>query len=133
MRWAVCWLVAIGFFGGLYFVPLNAFLQERAGNQEKGRILATNNFVNTAGMLLASGVLWLLHDRLHWRASYILGVLGMATLLATLYVVHILRANSLRFLLLGLVKVLLPHSCFRIREDSRQRRRATGFESRFLC
>src|SRR5205085_8488186 len=33
--WAVCWLVAVGFFGGLYFVPLNAFLQERAGNQEK--------------------------------------------------------------------------------------------------
>jgi acyl-[acyl-carrier-protein]-phospholipid O-acyltransferase/long-chain-fatty-acid--[acyl-carrier-protein] ligase len=109
-EWAMCWLVAIGFFGGLYFVPLNAFLQERAGNQEKGRVLATNNFVNTAGMLLASGVLWVLHDRLHWRASYIIGVLGIATLLATLYVAHILRANSLRFLLLGLAKV-----CFRIR------------------
>src|SRR5690242_14649509 len=90
--WAMCWLVAVGFFGGMYFVPLNAFLQERAGNQEKGLVLATNNFVNTSGMLLASGVLWLLHDRLHWRASYILGTLGIATLLATLYVVHILRA-----------------------------------------
>ncbi|MGI8958655.1 MAG: acyl-[ACP]--phospholipid O-acyltransferase [Bryobacteraceae bacterium] len=108
--WAMGWLVAIGFFGGLYFVPLNAFLQERAGSQEKGRVLATNNFVNTAGMLLASGVLWLLHDRLHWPASYIIGVLGIATLLATLYVVHVLRANSLRFLLLALTKV-----CFRIR------------------
>lgn len=108
--WAMCWLIVIGFFGGLYFVPLNAFLQERAGNQEKGRVLATNNFANTAGMLLASGVLWVLHDRLHWRASYIIGVLGIATLAATLYVVHVLRANSLRFLLLGLAKL-----CFRIR------------------
>jgi acyl-[acyl-carrier-protein]-phospholipid O-acyltransferase / long-chain-fatty-acid--[acyl-carrier-protein] ligase len=119
--WAMCWLVAVGFFAGLYFVPLNAFLQERAGNQEKGRLLATNNFVNTAGMLLASGVLWLLHDRLHWRASYILGTLGMATLLATVYVVHILRANSLRFLLLALTRV-----CFRIRVIGRENIPASG-------
>jgi acyl-[acyl-carrier-protein]-phospholipid O-acyltransferase/long-chain-fatty-acid--[acyl-carrier-protein] ligase len=119
--WAMCWLVAVGFFGGLYFVPLNAFLQERAGNQEKGRLLATNNFVNTSGMLLASGVLWVLHDRLHWRASYIIGALGMATLLATLYVVHILRANSLRFLLLGLTR-----ACFRIRVLGAEKIPASG-------
>jgi acyl-[acyl-carrier-protein]-phospholipid O-acyltransferase/long-chain-fatty-acid--[acyl-carrier-protein] ligase len=119
--WAVCWLVAIGFFGGLFFVPLNAFLQERAGNQEKGRLLATNSFVNTAGMLLASAVLWLLHDRLHWPASYILGILGAGTLFATLYVVHILRANSLRFLLLGLARM-----CFRIRVVGAENIPATG-------
>jgi acyl-[acyl-carrier-protein]-phospholipid O-acyltransferase / long-chain-fatty-acid--[acyl-carrier-protein] ligase len=119
--WAMCWLVAVGFFGGIYFVPLNAFLQERAGSQEKGRVLATNNFVNTSGMLLASGILWLLHDRLHWRASYILGTLGIATLLATLYVVHTLRANSLRFLLLALTRV-----CFRIRVIGRENIPASG-------
>ncbi len=103
--WALCWLILIGISGGLYFVPLNAFLQERAGNQEKGRLLATNNFLNTAGMLLASALLWLLHDRFHWPAHYILGALGIATLLATFYVVSILQANSLRFLILGLIRI----------------------------
>ncbi|MBV9300741.1 MAG: MFS transporter [Acidobacteriaceae bacterium] len=108
--WATIWLVAIGVSGGLFFVPLNAFLQERAGNQEKGRILATNNFLNTAGMLLASGMLSLLHDRVHWPASYILGALGLVTLLATLYVLYTLLANSLRLLLFALIKV-----AFRVR------------------
>ena len=72
---AMCWLVSIGFAGGLFFVPLNAFLQERAGVQEKGRLLATNNFVNMLGILLASGGLSLLHDRLHWSPSVIIGAL----------------------------------------------------------
>ena len=78
--------------------------------QEKGRILATNNFLNTAGMLLASGLLSLLHDRLHWPASYILGVLGVFTLLATLYITYVLTANSLRLLLLAAVRLV-----FRVR------------------
>ncbi len=108
--WSACWLVAIGFSGGLFFVPLNAFLQERSADREKGRMLATNNFLNTLGMLLASGVLWLLHDQLHWAANYIICALGLATLLATVYVTSILPANSLRLFLLSLTRVL-----FRIR------------------
>ncbi len=103
--WAICWLIAIGISGGLYFVPLNAFLQERAGNQEKGRLLATNNFLNTAGMLLASAILWALHDRLHWPSTYILGALGAVTLAATLYVLYVLQANALRLLILGLIRI----------------------------
>ncbi len=53
---ALLWLAAIGFSGGLFAVPLNAFLQDVAGAAEKGRILATNNFVNMVGVILASGI-----------------------------------------------------------------------------
>ncbi len=60
-------------------------------------------------MLLASAVLWLLHDQLHWAANYIIGALGVATLLATIYVTSILPANSLRLFLLGLTRVLFPN------------------------
>lgn len=119
--WVACWLVAIGVSGGLFFVPLNAFLQERAGNQEKGRLLATNNFLNSFGIILASPVLWGLHDHLHWRASYIIGALGVATLFATVYVLHILQANSLRLFLLAMVRIL-----FRIRVIGAERIPATG-------
>ena len=39
-------LTLVGFFGGLFAVPLNALLQQRSGGQEKGRLMATNNFMN---------------------------------------------------------------------------------------
>ena len=53
---ALVWLAGVGFAGGLFAVPLNAFLQEHADAKEKGRIMATNNFVNMVGVILASGV-----------------------------------------------------------------------------
>lgn len=101
-EWTLIWLVAAGFAGGLFFVPLNAFLQERSGDQEKGRMLAVNNFVNTIGMLLAAGLLSLLHDTFHWSASVILAALGVLTLVATVYVVAVLPANLLRLILFGI-------------------------------
>lgn len=106
----MCWLIAIGFSGGLFFVPLNAFLQERAGAREKGRLLATNNFVNMLGILLASAVLWLLHDQLHWSASAIIAALGLVTVIATIYIVFVVPAEVLRLFLFGLSRAI-----FRIR------------------
>lgn len=76
----VC-LSVIGFSGGLFIVPLNAYLQERAAPEQKGRVLATNNFLNMLGVILASGVLYLLHDMLHWTPGAIMGLLGVATVM----------------------------------------------------
>ena len=53
-------LTLVGFFGGLFAVPLNALLQQRSGGQEKGRLMATNNFLNMVAIMLASGALSLL-------------------------------------------------------------------------
>ncbi len=55
-------LTLVGFFGGLFAVPLNALLQQRSGDQEKGRLMATNNFLNMVGIMLASAALWLCRD-----------------------------------------------------------------------
>src|ERR1044072_7704123 len=33
-------LTMVGFFGGLFAVPLNALLQQRSGGDEKGRLMA---------------------------------------------------------------------------------------------
>src|SRR5579884_22724 len=117
----LCWLVSVGFSGGLFFVPLNAFLQERAGVQEKGRLLATNNFVNMLGILLASAVLWLLHDELHWSAGTIIAALGLVTIAATIYIVSVLPAEILRLLLFGLSRAM-----FRVRVIGADRIPATG-------
>jgi acyl-[acyl-carrier-protein]-phospholipid O-acyltransferase/long-chain-fatty-acid--[acyl-carrier-protein] ligase len=103
--WALMWLVGIGFGGGLFAVPLNAYLQEHAGTEEKGRIIATNNFINMVGVILASGVLWFLHDLIHWNAAVITLALGITTLVMTIFVVQQVPDRSLRFVLWCLLKI----------------------------
>jgi acyl-[acyl-carrier-protein]-phospholipid O-acyltransferase/long-chain-fatty-acid--[acyl-carrier-protein] ligase len=95
---SVVWLAVAGFAGGLFIVPLNAFLQEHAEPQEKGRLLATNNFLNMIGVVLASGSLYLFHDLLHWTPSHILAALGVLTLLATVYIAWLVPAPLFRLI-----------------------------------
>ena len=109
-RWDIFWLLLVGFAGGLFIVPLNAFLQDKTAPQEKGRILATNNFANMLGVIVASGVLSLLHDTLHWKAATILGILGAITTAATVYAVWLVPKECIR---IG-VKLLLQ-MLFRVR------------------
>jgi len=103
-------LTLLGLAGGLFIVPLNASLQQQGAREEKGRLLATSNFLSTAGILLASGVLWLLREGLRIPADWIIWLTGLGTLLATVYVLRTLPAFLIRFSLW-----LLTHTLYRIR------------------
>ena len=102
-------LAVIGFSAGLFIVPLNAFLQLRAGADERGRLIAANNFLNMFGVMLAAGVLWLLSNGLNLAADEIVLVIGLTTFAATVYVLIQLGDFFVRFLLW-----LLTHSIYRI-------------------
>ena len=108
--WSVGMLALLGLSSGLFIVPLNAFLQQRAEAHEKGRLIATNNFHNTIGMLLAAGVLWLMHDRLHIGSDKLILIFGLATIGATAYIVSVVPDFLIRFVLW-----IATHSLFRIR------------------
>ncbi len=104
------WLAASGFAGGLFIVPLNAYLQEAAAPREKGRLLATNSFLNSIGVLLASGVLYLLHEVLQWNPSGILVGVGVLTLAATVVIAWTVPAALVRFAIWSLTRIF-----FRVR------------------
>jgi acyl-[acyl-carrier-protein]-phospholipid O-acyltransferase / long-chain-fatty-acid--[acyl-carrier-protein] ligase len=106
---ATCLMLA-GFFGGLFAVPLNALLQQRSAGQEKGRLMATNNFLNMVGIMLASGALWLCTNVLEWSPDRILLVFGITTLIASVYLLSIVPEFMVRFSLW-----LLTHTLYRIR------------------
>ena len=108
--WIGAALMGVGFGGGLFIVPLNAYLQDRAAAQEKGRVLATNNFFNMLGVVLASGVLSLLHDRFGWQPEHILEALGIFTLASTFCIVWLMPAETIRFALW-----CATHLIFRVR------------------
>ena len=104
---ALAWLVGIGFSGGLFVVPLNAWLQEKAGVHEKGRILATNNFANMVGVIAASATLWLLHDALHWTPAGIFLALGVAMFVGSFGIFAMMPAHTVRFGLWCIIQCLL--------------------------
>jgi acyl-[acyl-carrier-protein]-phospholipid O-acyltransferase/long-chain-fatty-acid--[acyl-carrier-protein] ligase len=73
-------LLFLGFSGGLFIVPLNAMLQQRSGPQEKGRLIASSNFISMIGVLLASATLFLFRDVLQISADRIILIFGFFTL-----------------------------------------------------
>ena len=111
----------VGFGGGLFAVPLNAFLQERADGSERGRIMATNNFANMLGVILASGTLWLLHDKAGFSAATILLLLGLTMLFGSILLLHRMMEDTLRFCLF-----LLASAMFRVRIEGRENIPASG-------
>ncbi len=52
--WACVALAALGFFGGMFIVPLYAFMQHEAKEEERSRVIAANNIVNAAFMVGAA-------------------------------------------------------------------------------
>ena len=109
--WIACAsLLLLGVSGGFFAVPLNAILQDRPAADEKGRVLATNNFMNTIGILLATGVLFALSEWAHLSIRAIVVVAGLFTLLSSVYVLATLQEFFVRFTLW-----LLTHTIYRIK------------------
>jgi acyl-[acyl-carrier-protein]-phospholipid O-acyltransferase/long-chain-fatty-acid--[acyl-carrier-protein] ligase len=101
-------LAVLGFAGGFFAVPLNALLQQRPADDEKGRVMATNNFLNTVGILLASVVLWL-SDAAGLGTAQMLLAVGLLTLVSNVYVLAKVPDFFMRFVLW-----LLTHTIYRI-------------------
>jgi acyl-[acyl-carrier-protein]-phospholipid O-acyltransferase/long-chain-fatty-acid--[acyl-carrier-protein] ligase len=103
-------LTLVGFFGGVFAVPLNSLLQQKSGAREKGRLMATNNFMNMVGVMLASAALWLCSSQLGMSADRIFFTFGIVTLLSSIYVLTVVPEFTIRFSLW-----LLTHTVYRIR------------------
>jgi acyl-[acyl-carrier-protein]-phospholipid O-acyltransferase/long-chain-fatty-acid--[acyl-carrier-protein] ligase len=103
-------LVLLGFSAGLFAVPLNALLQQRSGKEEKGQLIATNNFMNTIGIALAAALHWFLKTPLQISPDTIILLIGLFTLAGTGVVLYLLPDYFVRF-----VVWLLTNTLYRIR------------------
>jgi len=103
-------LSLLGITSGLFIVPLNAYLQQRSESHEKGRIIATNNFYNTIGMMFASGALTGMHDKLHMSPDKLMLIFGILTLVSSIYIVSVVPEFLVRFILW-----ITTHTLFKIR------------------
>ena len=102
-------LLLIGIGGGLFNVPLNAFLQERSPHRILGAILAAGNQLMAFGILLVS----LMFPFLKWlelSSDQIFLVAGLGTLPVLFYVVWLIPQATIRF-----VVWLLSRTVYRVR------------------
>ncbi len=103
-------LVAIGFSGGFFIVPINALIQHRPEEQHKGGTIAAANLLSFAGIAAAAGVPKLFSDYFHRGPEAIFFAASAATLAATAYVLWLLPDSLLRLLLW-----FATHTLYRIR------------------
>ncbi len=105
----------LGIFGGMFIVPLEAFLQQRAGQQSKGRVIAASNVLTFIGVFIGSGLLWVLRGPFKIQPDQILLVMGFLSFGATAYILTILPDFMVRLCLW-----LLMHTFYRIQVCGRE-------------
>lgn len=103
-------LFCVGTSAGFYIVPLNALLQELPDNDEKGRMIATGNFVTAFGMLFAAGITWVCYTYLQLNPTHLLIIFGLGTFILFILTVKIFPDFFLRFLIW-----MITHTLYRVR------------------
>ncbi len=97
-------LVVLGFSGGMFTVPLTAYLQDRAGDDERGRVMAgTNLMINLGGILAVLIQAWL-GQILKLSVPHQFLVMLLPSMVVALYVLWLLPESVLRLLILVVAK-----------------------------
>jgi len=111
----VAWnLGLLGFSCGFFNVPVNAIIQHRPDAARKGIVIAASTFLSWIGILLASGVYYLLAVVLHLHSRGIFMIGAALTLAGGIYAVVLLPDALVR-----LVLWLLTKTIYRIRIEGR--------------
>jgi acyl-[acyl-carrier-protein]-phospholipid O-acyltransferase/long-chain-fatty-acid--[acyl-carrier-protein] ligase len=86
-------LVGVGFFAGLFYVPLAVVMQVRPPAELKGRMIGAMNLINWIGILLAAGFYFAVIavcQSLHIRESWIFALAAAVMLpVAIFYRPHV--------------------------------------------
>jgi acyl-[acyl-carrier-protein]-phospholipid O-acyltransferase/long-chain-fatty-acid--[acyl-carrier-protein] ligase len=96
----------LGASGGFFIVPLNALLQQRSPDADKGGLVAASNFYQAIGMALTAVVFMVLTDLLHVPAKHLFLLAGGVTLIAAVYSTWLLPEALARFVLWMLARTV---------------------------
>jgi acyl-[acyl-carrier-protein]-phospholipid O-acyltransferase / long-chain-fatty-acid--[acyl-carrier-protein] ligase len=114
-------LGVVGISGGVFLVPLATFVQDRAPEHERARILAAANLLDCLiGAVIGNGLVGLMaYAGVSPRAQ--LGVIGIISLGAAIYISRIVPKDMVRFLCLMVVR-----SIYKVKAVDAARVPATG-------
>jgi acyl-[acyl-carrier-protein]-phospholipid O-acyltransferase/long-chain-fatty-acid--[acyl-carrier-protein] ligase len=92
-------LAALGFAGGFFIVPINALIQHRPEERNKGSVIAFANFLSFVGIIAASALYSGLTHYLHVGLGSFFIWTAILSLGATIYTVWLLPDALIRLLL----------------------------------
>jgi acyl-[acyl-carrier-protein]-phospholipid O-acyltransferase / long-chain-fatty-acid--[acyl-carrier-protein] ligase len=99
-------LGALGFFGGLYSVPLNAIIQHRPDAKNKGAVIAASTLLTWIGIFFSQGIYYLLAAKCHLKPPQMFLAGAMLSLVGTIYCVCLMPDSLIRLLLWILTKTV---------------------------
>lgn len=109
-------LAMIGLFGGLYIVPLFAFVQLRTPEKVRSRIIAANNVLNALFMVASAAAAALLLGLWQISLPSFFVLIALANLMVALYICY-----RLPFVPLRIVAWVLTHTLYRFRKQGLER------------
>lgn len=98
-------LFMLAFFGGLYVIPLNAFMQNRAPKAYTATVIAGNNIFNALGMAGVS-VLAVILLKLGFSLPQLFLIMGLISLIVAVYICALLPDNLTRSLLQTILRFM---------------------------
>ncbi len=102
--WSGICLLLLGLGAGLYDVPLEAFLQQRSPEEQRGAILSASNFLTFSGTILAS-LVFAGMTKLELSGRTIFFLSGLCVVPVILCTIWLIPVASVRFFVWILTKV----------------------------
>ena len=110
--WAIFYLIMMAFFSGLFIVPLYTYMQTRSDEQQRSRVIAVNNIINSLFMVFAGG-LGIALVSLGFTVLEVFKIVAILNLLVTLVIICSISEYFVR-----LVCWLLIHAVYRVRTEN---------------
>src|SRR5580700_4226392 len=114
-------LAALGLSAGFCAVPVNALIQHRPDEKDKGGVIAAANLLSFVGIGGAAGIYYVFQHYWHFGPSTIFFSVSLVTVAATIYVLYLLPDALLRLLLW-----FATHTLYRIHLEGRENVPAKG-------
>jgi acyl-[acyl-carrier-protein]-phospholipid O-acyltransferase/long-chain-fatty-acid--[acyl-carrier-protein] ligase len=103
-------LGTLGFFAGFFAVPVNALIQHRPPEKDKGGIIAAANLLSFIGIALSAGVYYVFTSYVHLDSRGVIVAASLITAAGTVYVLMLLPEWFGRLLLF-----FVTHTIYRVR------------------
>jgi acyl-[acyl-carrier-protein]-phospholipid O-acyltransferase/long-chain-fatty-acid--[acyl-carrier-protein] ligase len=103
-------LAVLGFFAGVFILPLSALTQHRPDPDRRGAIIGTTNLLSFVAVFLGAGLYYTLAIVAHVGPRGVFVISGFLTLAATIYALILLPESFMRFCLW-----VFSHTAYRIR------------------
>lgn len=80
----------LGFWAGFFAVPVNALIQHKPAQQDKGGIIAAANLLSFVGIAISSGVYFICTAYIHLDPRGVIVAASIITALSTAYILYLL-------------------------------------------